>query len=203
MHHRKISMRLPKNIEVVMIFLIAICQIALVTLSNTTISQVSDISQYGFFTSQIANDEEVLTKLKDWNLDFRPNACKLISMYDENLELKLRLYFMKTPDKDLVRTNLEFQNYVMNHDQGYLDVDVGESVEHVFFRWIPDPHGGDSMSLITVRVNQPTYLYVWIYPIVTVLNIGLVFALMVIIMLKRRQDGIDHYMTISSDRRFI
>ena len=193
--------KIPLHIELILVFVIVMFQIITMATGNSIISQLSDVGKYGFMNTDVTDDADIMNSLQDYDLNFSPNTCKMISMYDQDLNLILRFVFMETPGANAVRTNYSFREYVMTHDGGYMDIDIDNTTEHVFFRWIPDPHGTAGKTLIVVRVNHPTYLYVWLYPILSILNVILIFALVITMMNKRQQDGIEHYKSLTRERR--
>lgn len=194
------QVRVP-YLEFFLIFGIAFCQIIMMTITNERMESFQDIRHYNELRNSIETGEYVKAIVNDRVMDFYPNICKLVSIYNDDLELEMRLAFRYNRTEDLIHEHPDFRDLIEHHKAGYSHIihDDGEG-EDVFFVWAPDPDNDTKENLIVLRVIKPSETDVWIYNTIAYSTIFMVFALVIIMMLRRRSDSINHYYALTREK---
>ena len=189
----------PITIEIIIVLIIAVCMIFLNFFTTSKLSELERSSNEAMFIRNdlpFMNSDEFTEEI----LEYKPESCKMIEMYDDQFNLLLMIQFDQdkavdnhdiTEYPDLISTlecNTEGQVNIAKMKDGY--------EENVYFQWINNSNG--DRRLIMVYSTKLIVNNLWIFSFVCYFVILLVFILLIRLKLDQCRSNIKQYDTTST-----
>jgi hypothetical protein len=141
--------------------------------------------------------DEVDEELAKTIITFRPEACKLIELYDENFQSVFKVTFTEETD-DIKYNNLSDYDDLVEmfkaSPQGHTSFEIDDQEEDIVFEWTESSDG--TRYLIIIYMSRPMVRNTWVFSFVCYIILILVFTLMIRMMFKQNTTRIKHYKSL-------
>ena len=185
------------NIETIIVLLIAGCMIFLNAFTTQKLNELDAAGDNALFIRQDLpyEDSEVLA---EEIVQYHPDTCKMIEMYDENFEMVFSIQF----DQSVIECNSihdypDLINLFKQSKEGQTIITMGNTEQYVYFQWTPNNRGDN--RLIVIYSAKVEVQNIWIFTFVCYLVLIMVFILLIRLHYKHYLDKIAQYKNISKD----
>ena len=184
-------------VEIIIMILISFCILFLIAFTNNKLDEF-DEREEAMLLMHPNQREEIDEDLANKIIAFRPDACKLIELYDENFQSVFKVAFTDETD-DIKYNNLtEYPDLVSlfeSSPQGHTSFEIDNKKEDIVFEWTESSDG--NRYLLIVYMSRPIVKNTWIFSFVCYIILILVFTLMSRMMFKQNKARIQHYRSLS------
>ena len=184
-------------VEIIIMILISFCILFLIAFTNNKLDEF-DEREEAMLLMHPNQREEIDEDLANKIIAFRPDACKLIELYDENFQSVFKVAFTDETD-DIKYNNLtEYPDLVSlfeSSPQGHTSFEIDNKKEDIVFEWTESADG--NRYLLIVYMSRPIVKNTWIFSFVCYIILILVFTLMSRMMFKQNKARIQHYRSLS------
>lgn len=185
------------RIETIIVLLIAGCMIFLNAFTTGKMNELESAGTDAMFIRQDLpyQDSEVLA---EEIIQYRPDTCKMIEMYDENFEMVFSIQF----DEEVSTVN-DIQEYpelislLKESTEGQTSITINDIEENVYFQWTPNSRG--ESRLVLVYSTKPKVHNIWVFTFVCYLVLVLVFVLLLILHHREYDDKIKRYKQVAKE----
>lgn len=186
------------KIEMGIIFIIAGCLLFLIFFADRKLEEII-ISDREALLIQHDPTDKLHEELADSIIDFRPDACKMIEVFSEDLQPIFRIQFRDDDEhtKEELEDYPELVRLLNNNEDGHTQVTIGDEEEDVYFRWTETVSG--DKRLVIIYMSRPIVHNMWVFHLVCYTILILVFILFILLQLKGHRDKVEQYKTISLD----
>ena len=183
-------------VEIIIMILISFCILFLIAFTNNKLDEFDEREEAMLMHPNQREDidEDLAKKI----IAFRPDACKLIELYDENFQSVFKVAF--TDETDDIRYNnlTEYPDLIalfQSAPQGHTSFEIDGKKEDIVFEWTDSSDG--NKYLLIVYISRPIVKNTWIFSFVCYIILILVFTLMTRMMFKQNNARIQHYKSLS------
>ena len=184
-------------VEIIIMILISFCILFLIAFTNNKLDEF-DEREEAMLLMHPNQREEIDEDLANKIIAFRPDACKLIELYDENFQSVFKVAFTDETN-DIKYNNLsEYPDLVSlfeSSPQGHTSFEIDNKKEDIVFEWTESSDG--NRYLLIVYMSRPIVKNTWIFSFVCYIILILVFTLMSRMMFKQNKARIQHYRSLS------
>ena len=140
-------------------------------------------------------DSEVLA---EEIIQYHPDSCKMIEMYDENFEMVFSIQF----DKEMAECNNihkypELINLFKESKEGQTTITLGDIDQYVYFQWTSNNRGEN--RLIVVYSTKEEVQNIWVFTFVCYMVLIMVFILLIRLHHSYYVDKVNQYKKVSKD----
>ena len=143
-------------------------------------------------------EDEIDEDLAEKIIAFRPDACKLIELYDENFQSVFKVAFTDESE-DIKYNNLnEYEDLIAlfeSSPQGHTSFEIDDEKEDIVFEWTESSDG--TRYLLIVYMSRPIVKNTWVFSFVCYIILILVFTLVIRMMFRQNKARIRHYESLS------
>lgn len=195
--YSKRSGRIKVNFEIPIIILIAGLIIVLMNFTNRKLAELSaSDAEVLFIAEDAAQDPEFSQILGEAIQEYKTEACKMVEMYDDELNLLVKIEFGANISPGNMLVNYpQLVDILINNESGNTSIEIGDSIEYVYFRWA-DTESGERV-LFMIYTSKETVHNFWIINALCYAILILVGLLMVSMIIRRSNDRIEYYNEIS------
>ena len=184
-------------VEIIIMILISFCILFLIAFTNNKLDEF-DEREEAMLLMHPNQREDIDEDLAKKIIAFRPDACKLIELYDENFQSVFKVAF--TDETDDIRYNnlTEYPDLIalfQSAPQGHTSFEIDGKKEDIVFEWTDSSDG--NKYLLIVYISRPIVKNTWIFSFVCYIILILVFILMTRMMFKQNNARIQHYKSLS------
>lgn len=196
--HSKISI----NFEMVIVIIIACCMLFLNFFTTSKLKELERSSDEAMF---IRNDLPFMNcdELTEEILDYKPDACKMIELYDEQFNLMFMIQFDPEMDPGTydIKDYPELIEMLSDREEGQVNIQetADNYEEDVYFQWLDNANG--ERRLIMIYSTKPVVENVWVFSLVCYLVLVMVFLLLIRLYLKQYHTRIKEYEATSKEMR--
>ena len=184
-------------VEIIIMILISFCILFLIAFTNNKLDEF-DEREEAMLLMHPNQREDIDEDLAKKIIAFRPDACKLIELYDENFQSVFKVAF--TDETDDIRYNnlTEYPDLIalFQSAQGHTSFEIDGKKEDIVFEWTDSSDG--NKYLLIVYISRPIVKNTWIFSFVCYIILILVFTLMTRMMFKQNNARIQHYKSLSN-----
>ena len=185
------------RVEIIIMIIIAICIVFLISFTNSKFEEFDqrEEAMVLMHPNQEANIDEDLAKNI---LAFRPDACKLIELYDENFQSVFKVTFTDDSNDSKYSDLTEYpelMNLFIASPQGHTSFEIDDNTEDIVYEWTESSDG--NQYLLIVYMSRPIVRNTWIFSFVCYLILILVFTLIARMMFRQNRVRIKHYESLS------
>lgn len=166
------------NIETLLIILIAFCVVFLNGYTTNKIQELESSANGAMFVMDEMDYSESDVLAEEIS-EYRPGSCKMIEMYNENLELIFALQFNEyhpIHDNNII-AHPDLVKLLTEDREGQTTIETDEYKEHIHFQWVSNDHGDERLVIVYSSVNIVKYL--WVFQLICYLILILVFVLLI------------------------
>lgn len=185
------------NVETILVLLIAGCMIFLNAFTTGKMNELDAAGQNALFIRQDLpyQDSEVLA---EEIIQYHPDSCKMIEMYDENFEMVFSIQF----DKEMAECNNihkypELINLFKESKEGQTTITLGDIDQYVYFQWTSNNRGEN--RLIVVYSTKEEVQNIWVFTFVCYMVLIMVFILLIRLHHSYYVDKVNQYKKVSKD----
>ncbi|MCM1215400.1 MAG: hypothetical protein NC548_12880 [Lachnospiraceae bacterium] len=187
------------TIETIIVLAIAGCMIFLINFANAKMEEIT-ISNKEALLMNHDPDDPIHTELAEEIVKFRPDACKLIEVYSEELEPMFSVQFYDNNDGHTdINDFPDLISLLRSNVEGHTEITIDGIDENVYFRWSETSKG--EHYLVIVYMSQPIVSNLWVFPLVCYLILLMVFILLIRIRFIQHNERIKYYDNISRSMR--
>ena len=185
------------NIETILVLLIALCVIFLNAFTTGKLTELETAGNDALFIRQDLpyEDSEILA---EEIVQYHPDSCKMIEMYDENFEMVFSVQF---DEKVVECTNIsdypELIDLLKNSKEGQTSVMIGDVEETVYFQWTENNRGENRLLLVYSAIHDVHNI--WVFSFVCYMVMILLFILLIKMHVCNYNDRIKQYKQITQD----
>ena len=185
------------NIETSIIIVIAACMIFLNTFTVKKLNELEVARNNAVFLLdeiEFPDQEEFTEEMKSYLND----SYKMIELYDENFELLFQIQFVdnyKTKG-DLINQK-DLVSILKNNKEGQTVINIGDSEEDVYFKWITNSRGEERLLLVYSAIKNVRGL--WVFSFICWLVLILVFILVIRLHSKNYTEKIEQYKSMTNN----
>lgn len=203
-NNRSKSKRRNNNIETLIVILIAGCMVFLINFTNSKLAEFARLEQEAILINQDP-ENPVYNQLASEIIKYR-GCCpyKMVEVYTEDFDLMMTLQFIDKETEPL--TNLHNYSDLIelfsSHQEGQTSIMTGDDKDvkqDIYFKWVPGTDG-QRYLIITYSFYHPVD-NLWVFNFIGYLVIVLVFALLIMLRIRRYNDKIQQYQSLSNDVR--
>ena len=185
------------NIETIIIIAIAACMLFLNTFTVKKLNELEVARNNAVFLLdeiEFPDQEEFTEEMKSYLND----SYKMIELYDENFELLFQIQFVdnyKTKG-DLINQK-DLVSILKNNKEGQTTINIGDSEEDVYFKWITNSRGEERLLLVYSTIKNVRGL--WVFSFICWLVLILVFILVIRLHSKNYTEKIEQYKSMTNN----
>lgn len=185
------------NIETIIIIAIAACMLFLNTFTVKKLNELEVARNNAVFLLdeiEFPDQEEFTEEMKSYLND----SYKMIELYDENFELLFQIQFVddyKTKG-DLINQK-DLVSILKNNKEGQTIINIGDSEEDVYFKWITNSRGEERLLLVYSTIKNVRGL--WVFSFICWLVLILVFILVIRLHSKNYTEKIEQYKSMTNN----
>ena len=185
--------------ETCIIYMIAICVIAMINLSNYKINEIFASQQESLLSRDISTND-IHDELENAIIEFRPDLCKMIEIYSLDFDQLLKMEFNPDQEKD---NNNDIQDYpklmnlLSNNTEGHTTIRTENEEEDVYFRQIELSNG--QKCIMIIYMTRPIVEHLWIISFLGYIILILVFILLIYSYHQRQFEAIKYYKSLSKN----
>lgn len=182
------------NIEIPIIILIAGLIIVLMNFTNRKLDEIAmSDAEVLFIDTTIQTDDTLYGELSKAIQEFRPESCKLVEIYDEDLNLLIKIEFLTNEGKsDQVLSEYpQLVEILTNNESGSTSIETDDVVEYVYFKWAYTESG--ERILFMVYTAKAQVHSIWVIDALCYAILILVGILMVVVSIRNNHERIRYY----------
>lgn len=185
------------NFETIIILVIALCVIFLNSFTTIKMSELESSGNDALFIRQDLpyEDSEILA---EEIVQYHPDTCKMIEMYDENFEMVFSVQF----DEKVIECN-NIHNYpelielLKESKEGQTTITIGDAEEYVYFQWTTNNRNENRLLLVYTAKQEVQNI--WIFSFVCYMVMILIFVLLIKMHTCNFSERIKHYRHITQE----
>ena len=165
------------SFETVIICVIALCVIFLNSFATVKMTELESSGNEALFIRQDLpyEDSEILA---EEIVQYHPDTCKMIEMYDENFEMVFSVQFdEKVVECSDIHNYPELIELLKQSKEGQTTVTMGDVEEYVYFQWTTNNRNEDRLLLIYSSKHEVSNI--WIFSFVCYMVMILIFVLLI------------------------
>jgi len=166
------------NMETLLIVLIAFCVVFLNGYTTNKIQELESSANGAMFVQEdiIYPESDMLA---EEIVKYRPGSCKMIEMYNADLELLFAIQFNDANPihSDNIIDHPELVKLLTENVEGRTTIETEEYKEEIHFQWIQNDHGDERLVIVYSSVELVRYL--WVFQLMCYLILVLVFVLLI------------------------
>ena len=178
-------------LETVIILLIGVGLIFLNLYTENLFRKLHQAGQSAVFVMDDAtfeNEDEFTEQL----IEYLPSSYKMIELYDENIDLLFQIQFNDKIEKtEDIHDHPNMMNFFKANQEGQTKIMIDDVEQNVYFKWMDNTRG--EHRLLVVYSSIETVQGIWIFHLVSYVIIALVFALLLVLSIRRHNDTIAAY----------
>lgn len=184
------------RIEKLIILAIAACLLFLIFFADKKLEEIITSDREALLLQHNPSDP-LHDELADNIIDFRPDACKMIEVFSEDLQPIFRIQFRDDDE----HTNEELNDYpelvrlLNSSDDGHTQVTIDNEEEDVYFRWTETVSG--DKRLVIIYMSRPIVRNMWVFHLVCYVILILVCMLFIVLQLRGHNEKVERYKAIS------
>ena len=189
MHKAK---KFPISFELVITVIIAACMLFLNYFTTNKLTELENSSNEAMFVRSdlpfMDSDEFTEEVLK-----YKPGACKMIELYNEDFEMMLMIRFDQNyaaDPNDSIVNYPDLINTLQSSQEGQVKVGKVDDTheEYILFQWLTNTEG--ERRLIMVYNIRPVVDNLWVFTLISCLVIVMVFVLLIRLYLKEYKSSV-------------
>jgi len=178
-------------LEAVIILLIGAGLIFLNLYTENLFRELHQAGQSAVFVmddTTFENEDEFAEKLTE----YLPSSYKMIELYDENIDLLFQIQFNdKIENTEDIHDHPNMMNFFKANQEGQTKIMIDDVEQNVYFKWMDNTRG--EHRLLVVYSSIETVQGIWVFHLVSYVIIALVFALLLVLSIRRHNDTISAY----------
>ncbi len=181
------------KVEIALVMLIAICMLMLIQISNIKLNEV--MSTNNSIILRENPDKEIDNLLTKEIIKYKPDACTMMEIYDDNYNMIMRVPFSPIDDTPRSYFNLGdhkgLKDLLGKYPEGHTRIQMGDNEEDVYFRWTET--NDSKRRLAIIYIARPVVKHLWLIPFLCYLILILIFILVVRVRMSCQLDRINFY----------
>lgn len=187
--------------DIIIIILIAVSLIYLLYFTNSKFNEIITSDREALLIEHDP-DDPIHALLAEEIVDFRPDACKMIEVYNEEYENIFRVQF-KEEDEEYIKSSLtdypELIDLFNNNEDGHTEITIGQEDEDIYFRWTYTQEG--EKCLFIIYMSRPIVKNLWVCTAISIFIMILVGILLIRSYQHSHEYQLDNYRRSMDDVR--
>lgn len=192
------------SFEIPIVILIAILMIVLMNFANNKLSELIISDAEALFMSSDHNpDDQMHTDLAESMSEFRPDICKMIEIYNDELEMLIRVQFDDEIDEidgnyydNDISQYKTLMNLITHNADGHTSIDIDDMTEYIYFKWSESDDG--ERFLFIIYTYKPIVRNLWVFHLICYTILVLICFLLLRLSLKSHSEKIRLYNEMTS-----
>lgn len=149
--------------DTVIIILIAACIVGMIQASNYKIDEIFNSHRESLLVRDNEEDD-ISDEFAAQLLEFRPDSCKMIEIYSQDLELVMRMQFIEEHEHaGNLKDYPELMELLKTHQEGHTTIRTEDDETDIYFRW-EHTVKTETPILTMVYMSRPIVKNLWIIP---------------------------------------
>ena len=177
---------------------IVICIIVLINYGNIARGEIEerekDISMY----RDAISDSIIEDQLAKGILLYRPYACKLIEVYDEDLNSMFTIHFYDSEPSPngMIKDHDSLTNVLKSSEEGHTTINFEDKEEDVYFKWSTNTERNEKY-LVLIYTSKESAKYTWVFYIACYAILVMAFILLTKILFERNKARMEHLRSLN------
>lgn len=182
--------------ETVVVIIIALCLIFLNYFTVSKINELQRVNRNSIFIDDdlpLESDGELVEELKT----YMKSPCKMIELYDEDMNLMFQVTFDSQGSKAVnhpngISKNSQLSKLIGNQQEGQATIKMHDRTEQdIYYKWISNSKGERRLIIIYNEIFEVKGI--WVFSFVCYIILILVFVLLIRLHIVSGRNNVSHY----------